>query len=204
MISAKTKDISGAILAGGANKRFGGKIKANETVGGSKIIDSIVKTLSQVFDEIILVTNTPLEFNQLVSLKITGDQYKGAGPLGGIHAAMKASEADAVFIFASDMPFLCKDLIIKQIELFKTIESQVLLPEINGRIEPLHGIYRNALLPMLDEFLQSGTDYAIRDFLSTTDLTRFDPGQSDKVLRAFTNINTPADAAKAMDIAEQI
>jgi molybdopterin-guanine dinucleotide biosynthesis protein A len=125
MISEKTKNISGAILAGGDNKRFGGKIKANETIGGGKIIDRIVKTLSQVFDEIILVTNSPLEFNQWRSLKIIGDQYKGVGPLGGIHAAMKASQADAVFIFAGDMPFLCKDLIIKQIELFKAIKSQM-------------------------------------------------------------------------------
>jgi molybdopterin-guanine dinucleotide biosynthesis protein A len=57
---------------------------------------------------------------------------------------------------------------------------------------------------MLEEFLKSGTDHAIRDFLSLTEVTRFDPGRSDNVSRAFTNINTPADASKAGDIAEQI
>ena len=41
------------------------------------------------------------------------DEILGAGPLGGIHAAMKASSNDSIFVFAGDMPFLDKDIIIK-------------------------------------------------------------------------------------------
>ena len=44
--------ISGAILAGGSNKRFGGITKSNIVIDGETIISRIISTISDLFDEI--------------------------------------------------------------------------------------------------------------------------------------------------------
>lgn len=198
MIRYKTNNISGVVLAGGLNSRFGGKIKSNAVVGGEKIIDRIINVISNIFEEIIIVTNTPEEFLQFSDFIITGDHFLKVGPLGGIHSAMKASSKESVFIFAGDMPFLDKKLIIDQIEFYYSNLSDAVLPEINNNLEPLHGIYRNHLADRLEEYLSSHKDYAIRGFLAKVDTISFKPGQSDEIIRAFTNINTGPEAEEAI------
>jgi len=63
MIPSKEEiKISAAIIAGGANKRFNGKTKANIQISGVRIITRAIKTLYEIFGDIVIVTNTPDEF----------------------------------------------------------------------------------------------------------------------------------------------
>ncbi len=71
----KVEDISGVILAGGENKRFKGIIKSNIVIGKSTILERAVETISSLFGEIIIITNTPDEFNISSSCRFTGDHY---------------------------------------------------------------------------------------------------------------------------------
>lgn len=190
MIRLSKQNISGVILAGGESTRLGGRNKANFLIGGEKIITKTINLLRSIFDELIIVTNAPHEFEQLTGLIITSDYFKKRGPLGGIHSAMKSSSKEAVFIFAGDMPFLNKRLIFRQIEYFKSLNCDALIPLVNKLREPLHGIYRNLLSDRLEEYLRTQTDFAVREFLDTTDAAYFNPGRSKEVIRAFTNINT--------------
>ena len=130
--------ISGAILAGGASKRFGGITKANFVIGGKTIISGIICAIEDLFSEIIIVTNSPSEFREFIQYKIIEDQYLKAGPLGGIHAALKSSSGDAIFVFAGDMPFLNKEIITEQINAFNKGACDVLIPKVDQFIEPLH------------------------------------------------------------------
>jgi len=200
MIRQKSKNISGVVLAGGLNKRFGGKIKSNIVIGGEKIIDRIIKIINNIFEEIIIVTNAPGEFAQFSDFIITGDQFHKVGPLGGIHAAMKASSKDAVFIFAGDMPFLNKDLIISQIEFYNLNIAEAVLPSVENNPEPLHAIYRNILSDRLEAYLSSKRNYAIKDFLNEVNVSYFRLTQSEDIIRAFTNINNLKEAEKALKI----
>ena len=84
-------NISGVILAGGASKRFDGIIKAKIVIDGKTIISRIIETIGEIFDNIIIVTNTPDEFKEFKSCKIIRDHFLNKGPLGGIHSAMKES-----------------------------------------------------------------------------------------------------------------
>jgi molybdopterin-guanine dinucleotide biosynthesis protein A len=196
MIRQTTDNISGVILAGGAGSRFGGENKTNIVIDGEKIIDRIINTLTRIFDEIIIVTNTPGEIEQPSGFKITSDHFLNVGPLGGIHAAMKASSKEAVFIFAGDMPYLDKELIIKQIEFFYSNTAEAVLPVIKNYIEPLHGIYRNLLSERLDVYLSSQKEYAVRDFLKNVDVRYLELKGSKEIIKAFTNINTPGEARR--------
>jgi molybdenum cofactor guanylyltransferase len=188
--------ISGVILAGGSNKRFGGITKANIIVGGKTIISRIISTISIVFDEIIIVTNTPEEFREFIQYKIVEDQYLKAGPLGGIHAALKASSEDAIFVFAGDMPFLDKEIITDQINEFNKQQHDVLIPEVNQFIEPLHAIYRKSVLNDLERFLFLGKSRAVRDFLSEVNVGYLQIPKTEKTEIAFANINSPSDLVK--------
>ncbi len=123
--------ISGVILAGGSNERFGGITKANVVIGGRSIISRIISTIGGLFDEIIIVTNKPEEFPEFIQYKVVKDQYLNTGPLGGIHAALKASSGDALFVFACDMPFLDEKIISDQINEFNKKEYDVLIPAVN-------------------------------------------------------------------------
>lgn len=188
--------ISGVILAGGSSKRFSGTTKANVVINGETIISRIISTISDFFDEIIIVTNKPEEFQEFIQYKIVKDQYLKAGPLGGIHAALKASSEDAIFVFAGDMPFLDKEIITNQINEFNKTQHDVLIPEVDQFIEPLHAIYRKSVLNDLERFLSKGKRRAVRDFLSEVNVGYLQITKNGKTEIAFANINSPSDLDK--------
>jgi molybdopterin-guanine dinucleotide biosynthesis protein A len=146
-----------------------------------------------MFDEIIIVTNKPEEFREFIQYRIVEDQYLKAGPLGGIHAALKASSEDAIFVFAGDMPFLDKEIITNQINEFNKTKYDVLIPAIDQFIEPLHAIYRNSVLNDLERFLSEGKSRAVRDFLSEENVGYLQIPNTEKTELAFSNINSPSD-----------
>jgi molybdopterin-guanine dinucleotide biosynthesis protein A len=185
--------ISGVILAGGANKRFGGITKATIIIDGEKIINRMIGTISNLFEELIIVTNTPKEFQAFRECKIIEDQYKEAGPLGGIHAALKSASADSIFVFAGDMPFLDKKIISDQIDEFNRNNYDVIIPRVGELIEPLHAIYRKSVIEDLERFLSGGHNRAVRDFLAELKTGYFQINETETSIKAFTNINLPSD-----------
>jgi molybdopterin-guanine dinucleotide biosynthesis protein A len=187
------KNISGVVLAGGANKRFNGSTKAKIVIDGKTIISRIIDTLTDIFDEIIIVTNTPEEYEEFKKHKIITDVFYKKGPLGGIHAALKASSKDAIFVFAGDMPFLNKGLIIKQIEYYRNHKYDILIPMINENIEPLHGIYDLSVNITLEEYLKADHNKAVREFFKLVKVGYIQFEDSEETRKAFTNINSPSD-----------
>jgi molybdopterin-guanine dinucleotide biosynthesis protein A len=194
-------DISGVILAGGANKRFGGITKSKAVVGGESIISRITGTIQEFFCELIIITNNPSEFSEFTQCKILGDQLLNAGPLGGIHAGLKSSSGSAVFIFAGDMPFLDKGIIKDQLDEFTRKDYDVLIPKIGQLIEPLHAIYRKSVLKDLEKFISEGKSKAVRDFLTRLNTGCFEVPGTDRNKQAFTNINSPSDIADLAPVA---
>jgi len=186
-------NISGVILAGGANMRFKGITKAKIVIDGKTIISRILETISEIFDEIIIVTNTPDEFKEYSNYNIVSDQILKVGPLGGIHAALKSSSKEALFVFAGDMPLLEKKLIIKQIDFYNNHKCDILIPRIDQYIEPLHAIYNISILKGLEEYLSGDHNYAVRDFFSKVNISYLEFEDTEETNKAFTNINSPLD-----------
>jgi molybdenum cofactor guanylyltransferase len=189
-------NISGVILAGGDSKRFGGTLKSNIVVGGESIISRMINIIRDLFDEIIIVSNTPEEFREYNQYIIVRDQFLKAGPLGGIHAALKSASGDAIFAFAGDMPFVKKEFITEQINIFNNEEYDILVPKIGTNIEPLHAIYRKTLLDDLEKFLTEKKNKPVRDFLSERKTGYFPIHESEESRKAFTNINSPEDIGR--------
>jgi molybdopterin-guanine dinucleotide biosynthesis protein A len=185
--------ISGVILAGGANKRFGGITKANVVIEGVTIISRIISAIEEFFPELIIVSDRPDEFPEFSQCIIIKDQYLKTGPLAGIHAAIKTSSEKAVFIFAGDMPYLDKKILADQIKEFNNRNCDVLIPKIGHYIEPLHAIYRKSLLNDLEMFISERRSRAVRDFLREVNVEYMQIPDIEQNKRAFTNINSPSD-----------
>jgi molybdopterin-guanine dinucleotide biosynthesis protein A len=186
-------NISGVILAGGANKRFNGITKAKIVIDGKTIISRIIETIGDIFDDIIIVTNTPDEFKEFNSCKIIRDHFMNKGPLGGIHSAMKISAREALFVVAGDMPLLDRSIIIKQLDYYNNNKCDILIPLIGNFIEPLHGIYKNTMIGLLEDYLTADNNYALREFFKKADVHYLQIEESEKNKKAFTNINSPDD-----------
>lgn len=192
--------ITGVILAGGANSRFEGRIKAKMLVAGKPIISWILNATEGLFDETLIVTNTPLEYKDYSSCRLVPDQFIKVGPLGGIHAALKAASGNAIFVFAGDMPLLNKDLIIRQIEYYKKNRCDVLVPLISTDIEPLHAIYNITITKILEKQLMDEKDYAVRTLFKRLNVNYLGLEDTEDVRNSFFNVNTQSDLLLAVKI----
>ena len=189
--------ISGVILAGGAGSRFNGMLKPRIVIDGESIISRIISVIRDLFDEIIIVTNNPEEFEEFNFCRIIQDEIPNAGPLGGIHAGMKSSSNKAIFVFAGDMPFLNKGIILKLIDLFDTGDADAVIPSIGEQIEPLHSVYGTSLTHNLEIYLKSDNSHAVRDFIKSLNVKYLQFDGTEIIKKAFTNINSPSDIFSA-------
>jgi molybdopterin-guanine dinucleotide biosynthesis protein A len=192
-------NISGVILAGGENSRFGGKSKAGIEIGGKRIITRIIDTISGIFGEIVIVSNSPIDAAEVCNYKTVKDIIRHAGPLGGIHAGICASSNEYVFVFACDMPFLDKQLINRQIELAEEGGYDAVVPLNGDKPEPLHSVYRTSILPNLEKFLSEPGKPSIIRFLSGLKVNYMNVENRGKEINPFTNINYPSDLEAIKD-----
>ena len=185
--------ICAVILAGGKSSRYEGKNKAFLKIDQHTFYHRTISLLKEIFEDIIVITNNPHEFPEDNISKFP-DIIKKIGPLGGIHSALtNIKEANAVFVFAADMPFLNKEIISKMITEFEQTKSDILIPRITNRIEPLHAIYSSKILDKLNNFLQSSSDYSIRSFFKHVNTEWFDLEAHSDIKKAFININSQQD-----------
>ncbi|MBP1992950.1 molybdenum cofactor guanylyltransferase [Paenibacillus eucommiae] len=91
--------MTGVILAGGMNRRMGGKLKALLPIEGIPLIRLQLQEMSQLCRDILIVTQTPQLLKDAIDgfdsarVRYMADIWPGKGPLSGIHAACKALES---------------------------------------------------------------------------------------------------------------
>lgn len=188
---------TGVILSGGLNTRFSGKDKSFIRLGNTCILDPIYSIFKDLFDEIILVTNSPMDYIHLDATIVT-DIYPVRSSLTGIHAGLYYASNDYSFFIACDTPFLNKMLI-------KTIINQIapgvdaIVPETSNGIEPLFAVYSKNCLHAIEHQLNQ-KHLKVKKFLKKV-RTKFLPEMKikevDPDLNSFFNINTPEDLAIA-------
>lgn len=99
------------MIAGGDATRFGGRPKGLETVGGERILDRLVRTLTEAFGMApLLVANAPDAAGWRPDLRVVPDLRPGLGALGGIYTAVVEAPAPVVCV-AWDMPFVSVPLV---------------------------------------------------------------------------------------------
>ena len=108
---AATDVAAGAILAGGAASRFGGRAKGLERVGGARIIDRLAAMLTDTLGTApLVVSNDPGAARWAAGLSVVPDDLPGEGALGGIYTAVRQAPAPVICV-AWDMPFVTRDVV---------------------------------------------------------------------------------------------
>ena len=186
---------SGVILSGGLNTRMGGKNKALLSPGGQTIMDRLYNTLRGSFDEVLLVTNNPLQYLSW-DLTIVTDLFPIRSSLAGIHAGLFYASAPHAFITACDMPFLKTELIRA---LLAELEPKwdVIMPVTGKGNEPLCAIYSKRCIKPIECQLKN-EDPKIANFFTKVRVKEIPEARlrsADPHLISFFNINTPKDLA---------
>ena len=139
-------NVTGIILSGGKSKRMG-KNKALLKIGDKTIIELIHDKMSEIFKEVIVISNEP-ELYDFLGTKIYEDIHPGRGPISGIHSGLVNSTTDKNFVISCDMPLVKSELINFLLEVKS--EKEVILPENNDYMQTLCGIYNKKRFPLIE------------------------------------------------------
>ena len=185
----KITGVSCVILAGGKSIRMGSN-KALLPYRGGRLIEAIHRQMTEIFTEVILVTNNPEQYEFLPCRKAP-DLFTDGGALAGIHSGLRQSSNPAIFVVACDMPFLNNGLIRHLAG--RADKGSVIIPEGPAGLEPLHAVYGRGCLAAIEESLTSGKKRVISFFdhveiikVNAEQIATFDPS-----FTSFSNINTP-------------
>ena len=183
--------MTGIILSGGKNIRMGTN-KAFLTVGGERLIDRTTRIFKQIFDEVILVTNSPLDYLDHDGI-IATDIIKDKGALGGLYTGLLYTSGEHAFISACDMPFLNKAFIIHMIEYAHGYD--IVVPRSADGLQPLHAVYSKRCLPPMKKLIDrnqlkiTGFYRGLKTLEISEDVIKsFDPEE-----KMFINVNTRSD-----------
>jgi molybdopterin-guanine dinucleotide biosynthesis protein A len=191
--------VRGAVLAGGAARRYGGRPKGLLDVGGRRILDRVVDAVAAATGgPPLLIANAPDAPTWRLDLDTTADVRPGAGSLGGIYTAVAAADGPVLCV-AWDMPFVDAGLLGALVQ--GSASWDAFLPESDNRrgVEPLCAVYGPACRAAIERRLDAGDLRAIafhpdvRVGILPLDRVR-EFGDPDEL---FFNVNTPDDLGRA-------
>ncbi|TJX68182.1 molybdenum cofactor guanylyltransferase [Soehngenia saccharolytica] len=181
------------ILAGGKSMRMGFDKQFLKLEDKSNI-DLLIEKLSPIFDDFLIVTNKPNEYDKEY-IRVVSDEIKDKGPLSGIHIGLKESKSKYSYLIACDMPIVNLDYIRYMMDLIKRKQSYAVVTKARIGIEPFNGFYSKDLIKPIETYLK-GNKRDIKTLLETVDTTYI---SYKKALRMspdwsmFLNLNTKED-----------
>lgn len=188
---------SGIILAGGSSARMG-RDKALLSRGEDTVIAHIVSRMRRIVPEIIIVTNNG-GYN-FPGVREIPDEFKNMGPLGGLHAGLKAASYQQAVAAACDLPFFDSSLALYLLEQLPGFQAAV--PQSPTGPEPLYAAYGKSCLEVFESCLHQGIA-GIQEIYPLLRIN-FIPEEKLKAAgdtgKAFFNLNTPEDYARLQKI----
>jgi molybdenum cofactor guanylyltransferase len=193
--------VTGVILAGGQSRRMG-RDKAFLPFGKGLLIERVIEVVQQVTAEVILITNTPEQY-QRFGLPMFADVIAEAGSLGGIYTGLVSAKAPYSLCLACDMPFVRPEFLRFLCD--TTAEADVVIPRNAEDFQPLCAVYSQACCEPIRQKIEAGrlkiTGFFDQVCVRVIDgdlLARYDPHDV-----MFFNANTPEEYAKAQHMLEE-
>jgi molybdopterin-guanine dinucleotide biosynthesis protein A len=200
---------SALILGGGKGSRIGYDKKTLEVRGG-RVLDTLIATLSALFPEVLLSSNTPVRDSRITTVP----DILGAGPLAGIYAGLCACSGDYLYVCACDMPFINAGFIRYMDELIaadiaNAAPKDIYLyraPPIPGQksagYEPFNSFYHKNIILAAKAALKKG-EYKLVPFIERASLRIIDAQEAARFggEKLFFNINRAEDLRRAESLA---
>ncbi len=184
------------ILAGGKSKRMG-RDKAFLPFKNKTFLRNILETLDSFCSRFLIVVNKDFDLyrKEIQNLKtpviFIRDLNPYDGPLNGIVSALNQIKSDRVFIGTCDTPILSKKLLSYLLEKLENFDA--VIPEIDGKIQPLNTFYsKNALEKALEVYQDNKKSLmAWLDKLNYKIIHKEEIITFDKEIFTYKSINTP-------------
>lgn len=177
--------------------------------GGLPMLAVVVERLREVADDVTIVANDVERYARF-GAEVVPDAHAGAGPLGGIYAAVRHAAHEHCLVVACDLPFLSPVLLHWMAG--QPRDYDVLVPVLPGEsrqgrpggvLQTLHAIYGKGCLPAIESRIREGNRQVIGFFdevaVRTIEVDAIK--DRDPQLRSFFNANTPEALAAAADMA---
>ncbi len=198
--------MTGIVLAGGDSKRMG-ENKALLKLCDKPVIEWAVEKIKKTASEVIIVTDKDNLYDDLAD-KIISDkiQCEGKNPMVGIFSGLSTSTNDYNLVVACDMPFLNVHLIRAMYQVAYQDEYDVVVPRINGYLEPLCAIYNRNTRFLMEKWIKAGA-YKIPDIYAHFNVKILPEefcARYDSRLLSFLNLNYPYDYERAQKICKEI
>jgi molybdopterin-guanine dinucleotide biosynthesis protein A len=170
--------ITGALLVGGASRRFGSP-KALARFGGEMLAERAHRVLAEACGRVIVVGKAcdGLE----LPFEVLDDGSEERAAIVGVAAALRLGEAERVVVLPTDMPLVTSELLRSLVDACEGAEAAV------PNSGPLPGAYSRSALPVLERRIAEG-DLALYRACLELDLRTV---QCDETV--LRNVNTPED-----------
>ena len=193
-------NILGTVLAGGKSQRFG-EDKSQVKLGDKLLIDYILSELIEEFKEILVVSNSLIDFRKSEKITVIEDIKKNLGPLGGVLTAMKwikDNNKDYKWIstFPADTPFFKRSILQKFLQDIQPEESKLFFIKSNNTRHNIFGIWSIDLMEKLEEDLNKG-ERKVELWANSIGVKTINIEFQNE--DPFFNINTKEDLKKAKD-----
>lgn len=188
-------DVAAFVLAGGKSTRMGAD-KAFVMLDGSTLLARALELARAVCGD-VRVVGSGEKFAG--SGPVVEDVFRECGPLGGIHAALRASAAELNLMLAVDVPFVPAALLRHLVERARGSHAIATVPRAGGGWQPLCAVYRREFGDVAEEALRGGR-YKIGALFSDISVQAIG---EDELARAgfapgvFRNLNTQKDVVGA-------
>jgi molybdenum cofactor guanylyltransferase len=189
-----TSGLAAFILAGGKSTRMGTD-KVFVQFNGRTLLEGALD-LARLVSADVRIVGDPAKFAALAP--VVEDAFPGCGPLGGIHAALRASSSSLNFMLAVDMPFVSINFLHYLIERAQNSSAIVTVPHSGKGFQPLCAVYRRAFADAAENALKQGR-YKIDALFaseSTQVITEDELKEKGFPPEIFRNLNTPEELSE--------
>lgn len=197
----RPESVAGVILAGGLSRRMGGGDKCLRPIGGRPILAHIVERVRPQVDALVLNANGDVARFASFGLPVATDVVEGfAGPLAGVLTGMEWAARHAprcrwLASFASDAPFVPRDLVARLCAAVEAQHADLACAASGGQVHPVFGLWRIDLAPDLRNALVKEQVFKVDRWTARYRLARVDFPTTP--IDPFFNANSPEDLAAA-------
>lgn len=153
--------VTAIILAGGKSSRMGSD-KGLVFHKGKPLVEYSVNVCKEFTDQILISSKNP-EYSRF-GYPLIPDNFMECGPIGGLEAALSASDTDLNLICPCDMPGI-NVLILESLLHAVSGSEPVVARDPEGKLFPVLGVYHKSSLPVIREQIQQG-DYRMTSLLN--------------------------------------
>jgi molybdopterin-guanine dinucleotide biosynthesis protein A len=190
---AGSATITGVVLAGGLGRRMGGVDKGLQVFRGRPMVASVLERLRPQVDAILINANQNRERYEEFGYPVVADVVSGfAGPLAGLHAALRHATTPLVMTVPCDSPMLPADLAARLQAGLEQTGADLAVARTFDQTHPVFALLRSGVRDHLEQFLQGGGRKIDAWY---ADLATVEVGFDDEA-QAFANINTLGELAE--------